>query len=107
VHLSRFTISNHKCFNSTAELILRPGVNLIVGKNNSGKSTLLEALSMSSQPVPHRNFSEGREVLGTGIPASASFRFTLKATELSKIAVGNSRAFVAVPLPDPKSALAI
>jgi predicted ATP-dependent endonuclease of OLD family len=86
VHLSRFTSSNHKCFNSPTELILKPGVNLIVGKNNSGKSTLLDALSMSTAAIPHHHFSDNREVHGEGSPGAAEFRFVVKVDELSKLA---------------------
>src|ERR1700688_2641841 len=61
-------------YQAANQLPLKPGINLIVGKNNTGKSALLDALSMSAQVIPHRSFGENEEILGTGNPAATEFR---------------------------------
>jgi len=109
VYISEFSISNHKSFNSPVQLTLKPGVNLIVGKNNSGKSALLEALSMSVAPVPHRSFQHGEELSGTDIPGAAEARFVVTAAELAEIVVPQQAPRLpqpvkaSVPLPNPDS----
>jgi AAA15 family ATPase/GTPase len=37
-----------------------PGINIIVGQNNSGKTALLEALTMNFDNVPHRSIKNLR-----------------------------------------------
>ena len=44
MYIQKVTIENVKSFSGEHEFILRPGVNYFVGDNNSGKSTILEAL---------------------------------------------------------------
>ena len=51
----RFRISNHKCFEESQEIQLGPTLNVIVGRNNSGKTALLEALSLGFAARPHRS----------------------------------------------------
>lgn len=70
MYLNRFTISNYKCFNEPVELTLKHGINLIVGKNNSGKSALLEALSMNAGASAHQSYNSGGEVHGSGPTAA-------------------------------------
>lgn len=42
--LTSIQLSKYKCFESTGEIILSPGINVFVGKNDQGKSTFLESL---------------------------------------------------------------
>jgi predicted ATPase len=49
MHVSEVSISNIKCF-ARAHLLLSPGINVLVGKNNSGKSTLIQTLCYLQQP---------------------------------------------------------
>ena len=45
--ISKVTIQNFKCFREPTEFILKPeGVTFLAGGNNSGKSTLLQALAV-------------------------------------------------------------
>jgi putative ATP-dependent endonuclease of OLD family len=43
MHLSRLHVANFRVF-SDLELVLNPGLNLIVGENNSGKTALIDAI---------------------------------------------------------------
>ena len=81
MHLTRFALSNCKCFNAEVELILKAGVNLIVGRNNSGKSALLQAMTTPCSN-PHRSFRENGEVNGTG-SGDGELVFSVTASELA------------------------
>lgn len=45
MYISKFQVSNYKSFRDTVEITLTPGINIITGQNNVGKTALLEALS--------------------------------------------------------------
>jgi AAA15 family ATPase/GTPase len=47
MYISRFQLLNYKSFQDSGVLEFQPGINIIVGANNSGKTALLEALSLS------------------------------------------------------------
>jgi predicted ATPase len=55
MYISRIAVKNYKCFFEASELAFRPGFNVIIGQNSSGKTALLEALSLSFPFVPHRS----------------------------------------------------
>ncbi len=64
MRIVNFKVENYKSYNSSEEVIFLPGFNVIIGKNNSGKSALLQALSIrtlsgqghrSLQTLPSRN----------------------------------------------------
>ena len=55
MYISKITVANYKCFLEPTTLELGPGFNVIVGQNSSGKTALLEALSLSFGHVPHRS----------------------------------------------------
>jgi predicted ATP-binding protein involved in virulence len=54
MYISRFQLLNYKSFQDSGVLEFQPGINIIVGANNSGKTALLEALSLSFETSPHR-----------------------------------------------------
>ncbi|WP_084152451.1 AAA family ATPase [Burkholderia sp. A1] len=47
MHVSKIIIQNFRSFREKTEIPLSPGMNLVLGENNSGKSTILEAFSLS------------------------------------------------------------
>jgi energy-coupling factor transporter ATP-binding protein EcfA2 len=55
MHISHFQLFNYKSFCDSGALEFQPGINIIVGANNAGKTALLEALSLSFKPSPHRS----------------------------------------------------
>ncbi|MDG7000344.1 MAG: AAA family ATPase [Nitrososphaerota archaeon] len=50
-------VINYKSHQDTGQILLSPGMNLIVGSNNAGKSALLEALGLRFSGRPHRSES--------------------------------------------------
>src|SRR6185295_7071677 len=54
MYFSDIQISNYKGYRQSETLKLRTGINIIVGKNNVGKTALLEALSLRFESNPHR-----------------------------------------------------
>lgn len=44
MYISKVVIENYRCFGSKTEIKLKPGVNEFIGENNSGKTTVLNAL---------------------------------------------------------------
>jgi len=55
MYLSKFQLFNYKSFLDSGLLEFTPGINIIVGQNNSGKTALLEALTMNFPNEPHRS----------------------------------------------------
>jgi predicted ATPase len=55
MYLSKFQLFNYKSFLDSGLLEFTPGINIIVGANNSGKTALLEALTMNFDNVHHRS----------------------------------------------------
>jgi hypothetical protein len=54
LRIERLSITNYKSFSlSGADIRFTPGINLVVGKNNAGKSGLLQALSLAFRAQPH------------------------------------------------------
>jgi predicted ATPase len=53
--ISKFSINNYKSFLKSGEIILKPGINIITGQNNAGKTALLQALGLSFQNNPHKS----------------------------------------------------
>ncbi|NES22407.1 MAG: ATP-binding protein [Symploca sp. SIO3E6] len=55
MYLSQFRLFHYKSFFDSELLEFKPGINIIVGQNNSGKTALLEALTLSFTNEPHRS----------------------------------------------------
>ncbi|WP_449420567.1 ATP-dependent nuclease [Phormidium nigroviride] len=55
MYISRFQLLNYKSFRDSGVLEFQPGINIIVGANNSGKTALLEALSLNFDKKSHRS----------------------------------------------------
>jgi predicted ATP-dependent endonuclease of OLD family len=53
--IKKFRIENYKSFNDSGMHELGRGVNVVVGQNHSGKTTLLDALSHRITGLPHRS----------------------------------------------------
>ena len=57
MHISKFQLNNYKSYLSSPEIELSAGFNIIVGRNNAGKTALLDALRLNFQnnSKPHRS----------------------------------------------------
>ncbi|MEG4023743.1 AAA family ATPase [Microcoleus sp. S13C4] len=55
MYISRLQLLNYKSFRDSGVLEFQPGINIIVGANNSGKTALLEALSLNFEKKSHRS----------------------------------------------------
>lgn len=55
MYFNEIEIENYKCFKNKVSLQLEKGVNLIIGKNNVGKTALLEAVSLEFPLEFHRS----------------------------------------------------
>lgn len=53
--ISKFRINNFKSFHDSGEINFTQGINIITGQNNSGKTALLQALSIKFKSDPHRS----------------------------------------------------
>jgi predicted ATPase len=54
MHINRFQILNYKSYLETAEIEFKRGFNVVTGKNNAGKTALLETLTLQFDANPHR-----------------------------------------------------
>jgi len=68
--ISQFRVENYKSFRDSGVHVLEPGFNVIIGQNNSGKTAVLEGLSLGFADHPHR--STGTVPLRALAPAGAS-----------------------------------
>jgi hypothetical protein len=55
MHFAKFKIENYKSFRSSGDLSFTPGFNVIVGRNDVGKTALVEGLSLTFGTIPHRS----------------------------------------------------
>jgi predicted ATPase len=83
--ISSISVRNYKSFLEAPELVLRPGFNIITGQNNSGKTALLEALSLNFPFAPHKSV---RTVPNEGVAppqiSEIDFSLTVTANELKE-----------------------
>ncbi|WP_139032223.1 AAA family ATPase [Mesorhizobium amorphae] len=59
MRIDRFQLSNYSSFSDTGPVDLKPGINIIVGENNAGKSAILRSLFQLGNS-PHRSPREFR-----------------------------------------------
>lgn len=53
MYLSKICVKNYKSFRDSGDIEFKPGINIIVGQNNSGKTALLEAFEISTPSKPN------------------------------------------------------
>ncbi len=56
MHITEIHIENYKCFNGKFSLTLNQGVNILVGDNEAGKSTILEAINLALTGILHGRY---------------------------------------------------
>ena len=55
LHLKSVRVTNYKSIHQVVELQLQPGINLFLGPNGSGKTSVLRAISLKLDKQPHRS----------------------------------------------------
>lgn len=83
MYLSSVAVHNFKCFKDTGPVVLRPGFNFIGGPNNSGKTALLEALSLAFGFMPFRDESFSLE--DRSQTSTVQVDFKLESSELGPL----------------------
>jgi predicted ATPase len=76
MYIASIKIENYKSYLHSSELELRPGINIITGQNNAGKTALLKALGLGEGDKPHRSVATVPQP-GVATPGSSIFRVTL------------------------------
>src|SRR5947209_3030482 len=56
--VSKLRIHSYKSFKDSGEISFKQGINIIIGQNNSGKTALLEALSLQFTNKPHKSLDK-------------------------------------------------
>jgi predicted ATPase len=84
--LTSIRVQNYKRFRDTGEVLLRPGMNVFVGKNDAGKSAFVEAVSLRVGHVAHRSLLSSPEV-GTYINPHSDISLTasLSGSEFQRV----------------------
>ena len=81
-------LSNVKCFKTTPNIALSKCINLFVGRNNSGKSTILHAVGLLQVGVPEvqgsdRRFGTSKMNVGMTFEGKNKALFKVPATSLT------------------------
>ncbi|HEX8818332.1 MAG TPA: AAA family ATPase, partial [Archangium sp.] len=85
MYLAEFQVFNYKGFLDSGPIKLKPGFNVLTGQNNSGKTALLEALSLQFPSKPHRSLVNAPSSGSPSVPQSrALFRVAITPDELRK-----------------------
>ena len=91
-------ISNYRSFRETGQVHLDPKVSLVIGKNDAGKSSLLECLSTFFEDQPHlSSTSKPRATSPVNPQSQVFFNLEIEGTELRDFVVNGSTA---IPFPD-------
>jgi AAA ATPase domain len=95
--INEFKIINYKSYRETTPIQLSTGFNVFIGKNNGGKTALLEALSLSTLVnKPHRHSGIPREQLVQPI-SSVELTVTLAPADLRRAFLSEDSFFFPVP----------
>ncbi len=55
MRITKVRLNSYVCFNNEPEFELGEGINFVVGKNNSGKTALIDSLRILNRRAPHRS----------------------------------------------------
>ncbi len=99
--ISGLRVYNYKSYLQSEWISLSPGLNVIVGKNSSGKSALLQALRTRFEPRPHR--TEKTIPRENGAPGSRDsaldIEYSLSKSEFIDFARRYSGSVINIPAP--------
>ena len=76
MRITKVKLDNYVCFYNAPEFQLRPGINFVVGKNNSGKTALLNALREDGTRLARSDFAHrsADTVLNTDLSSDRGHR---------------------------------
>lgn len=101
MYFSDIQISNYKGYRNSVKLKLTKGVNIVVGRNNAGKTALLEALSLKFEANPHRTLETVPALSRIPTPVSSvTFTLTFTRDELIDLLIagqGSAEFHLALP----------
>jgi predicted ATPase len=99
----KFKVSNYKSFLDSPELSFRPGLNVIVGQNNSAKTALLEAMTLAYGDNHHRSLETMPRTTTSPNPQSTyEFVFEIDTVEARTLMLDQfPTAYVAIPEEQP------
>ncbi len=99
MNLRKITIENFKCL---YDVSFEPGkVNVFIGANGSGKSTVLEAVGLLSAAMTDRVDSTSLQRKGVRLSVSALYKSHFKSINRKKLTVGLSLEWEDGACPDP------
>lgn len=99
MRIDKFKVTNHKCFDDPKEITLGPHLNVIIGRNNAGKTALLEALSLNFASRPHRSLSAyNRRDIPVNQTSVIDLQVTVRVDDFR-----NVQNQIFIPLPSPQS----
>src|SRR5690349_13546033 len=98
MYLSSIRVFNYKSFVDSGTIELKPGINIIIGQNNAGKTALLEAISFSFKNIPHASLVS-KPSKDTKIEKSSVANFEIKviSEELKKILKSHDSLSFSIP----------
>lgn len=100
MYFTNFTVENYKSYFEPQTIRLKKGINLIIGKNNAGKTALLEAISLDFKDQFHRSLKSlpDRDLFDQKRSSSVvQFEFVVSSHELWRFLM-NYKGETAVPL---------
>ncbi|QRX82290.1 AAA family ATPase [Glaciimonas sp. PAMC28666] len=103
MYLKSIEIENYKCFWRSQKAVLEHGFNLFIGVNNSGKTTMLEGLELTSNVnQPHRSH---KNLLTFGAQSDGDSRFTTTlSTDVNELRrVCGNDFYIPMPVPQGES----
>jgi predicted ATP-dependent endonuclease of OLD family len=102
MYISKIRVKDYKCFRDSGDIEFKPGINIIVGQNNSGKTTLLEALEIKIRDIPHRSLKTPKnKVYPTSDVGNSILEVSLQlgTKDLPKLSEIQNKSHFKIPLP--------
>jgi len=97
MHFSKFKLENYKSFRSSKDVSFTPGFNVIVGRNDVGKTALVEGLGLDFGTISHHS-EKTIPYRGDPVPLESQSHCTihLPGDELRDILLGLPQFFLPV-----------
>lgn len=80
MYISKVRLRRYKSFRDSGQINFKPGINIIVGQNNAGKTALLEGISLKFKNTPHKSLRQNVET-----SSRVDFEVFLSSSELQNV----------------------